>query len=103
MVSTQTYIGTELKFALTITAEGFSMDDDWFSIELKRGGKSVVTIPKNECIHDGEGNWYFTFDSRDFGTGTVTAIITALVPDEDFDDNLRTEVTKIDLINIKNV
>lgn len=96
------YIGTELKYAFTITAEGFSMEDDDFSIEVTNGRKSIV-IPKDECFKDEHDQWYFTFDSTLIGTGMIRAIFRAQVPDEDFDDNFRGEVAKVDLVYIKSL
>lgn len=93
--------GTEYKFAITITAEGFSMDQDDFEIKV-RGRRKTVTIPKEECIVDGEGQWYFTFDSAVTGGGLITAIVTAYVPDYDFPDDLRTEVEQVDLVYVPN-
>lgn len=102
MDANKAYIGTELKFAIAIEAEGFSMEDDNFTVELRCGLKSI-TLDKGDCIEDASGNWYITFDSRELGSGIVRAIITAYVPDDDFDDGFRTEVAKIDLIHINNL
>lgn len=96
----QTYVGTELKFAFTITASGFDIDDDDFEI-LVKGQRRSIRIPKDECFMDENDQWYFTFDTAQLGPGMVYAIITAYVPDEDFDDGVRKEVAKIDLVYIK--
>ena len=100
MAINQTYVGTELKFAFTIAASGFDMEEDNFQIQLK-GAKKSLLIPKEDCFTDDNDQWYFTFDSSKLGTGMVNAIFTAFVPDDDFEDGYRTEVTKIDLIYIK--
>ena len=96
------YIGTELKFIIEITADGFSMVDDNFTVLLKRGGVSRL-FEKGDLIQDDEDNFYVCFDSTDFGKGLITAVVTAYVPDEDFDDGFRTEVQKFDLIKIESV
>lgn len=88
------YYGTELKFLLTITAEGFSMDDDDFTVTLRNGNRSL-TLTKNDCIESG-GDWYIVFNSKDIGVGTISAVITAHVPDNDFPDGIRDEVYVID-------
>lgn len=98
----QAYIGTELKFILDITASGFSMVDDDFTVTLKRGS-TQHTFSKNDLVRDGEDNFYVCFDSSEFGKGVIDAIVTAYVPDSDFDDGLRTEVYKFKLINILGV
>jgi len=91
----KTYLGTELKYKVTITASGFSMDDDDWSVTISRG-KISKSFPKSECIH-GEDGWYVCFDTSELGAGQYIATITALVPDDDFPDGFRTEVQKITL------
>lgn len=97
-----TYIGTELKYAITITSPGFDMGKDNFEVTLKRGSKSLH-FTKDDLVVDEDGQYYVCFDSADLGTGMVAAVITAYVPDDDFPDGLRTEVYKMDLVIIKNV
>lgn len=87
-----------MKFKVEITATGFSMLEDDFNITLKRGGTSK-TYQKADLIF-GEDGFFLCFDTRDFGSGVLTAIITAYVPDDDFDDGLRTEVYKFDIMTI---
>ena len=93
------YLGTELKFLLKITADGFSMVDDDFTVTLKRGQVTKV-FTKDQLVQDENDRFYLCFDSAEFGKGLITATITAYVPDDDFDDGLRTEVQKIDLVTI---
>lgn len=96
------FFGTELKFIIEINADGFSMADDDFNITLKRGAFTKV-FQKGDLVQDEEDKFYLCFDSAEFGKGMISAIITAYVPDDDFDDGLRTEVQKIDLIRIDSV
>ena len=96
------YLGTKLKFLVEITAEGFSMVDNDFTVTLKRGSVTK-TFTKSELVQDDEDNFYVCFDSSEFGRGLITATITAYVPDEDFDDGIRTEVQKFDLVNVNPV
>lgn len=96
------YIGTELKFIIEITADGFSMVDNNFTVTLKRGSYSR-TFEKGDLVQDDEDNFYLCFDSSEFGKGLITAIIRAYVPDEDFDDGFRTEIQKFDLIKIESI
>lgn len=85
--------GTELKYQVVIAAEGFSMDNDDWSVTITRGRISQ-TFDKADCIH-GEGGWYVCFDTAVFGPGDYYATLTAYVPDSDFPDGLRTERKKI--------
>lgn len=94
----RTFLGTEVKFLVTIEADGFDMERDDFNITLKRGGSSLF-FEKADLVHD-ENSFYLCFDTKDLGSGVVTATITAYVPDNDFDDGLRTEVYKFDLMTV---
>lgn len=98
----QAFLGTELKFIVDIAASGFSMVDDDFTVTLRRGS-TKRTFKKDELVRDAEDNFYVCFDSAEFGKGVIDAIITAYVPDTDFDDGFRTEVYKFQLINILSV
>lgn len=94
-METKTYKGTELKFLVELECEGFDITRDDFNIEVVRGSVSQV-IQKAEMPHDEEG-YYLCFDTADFGTGVINAIITAYVPDTDFADGIRTEKLKVEL------
>lgn len=96
------YIGTELKFQIVLQSSGFSMVDDDFTIELRNGSKKLV-FDKNQLVHDEEDSFYLCFDTKDIGTGTVELVATAHVPDDDFDDGIRDEVTKVKLITINSL
>lgn len=90
----QIWNGTEVKMRLTIEAPGFSMDNDDFTIVLKCGGHSL-TFTKDDLVVDEHGNYIVCFDTAPFGSGSVDAVITAYVPDDDFNDGTRTEVLKL--------
>lgn len=92
------FYGSEMKYLVEITSPGFSMQTDDFKIELKRGGNSKVFM-KEDLVYR-EGNFYLCFDTTDFGPGTLTAIMTAYVPDDDFEDGIRTEVFKFDFMSV---
>lgn len=96
------FIGTELKYLVEIDAGGFSMVDDDFTVTIKRGSKQKV-FAKADLARDGEDKFYVCFDSSEFGTGLIQAVVTAYVPDTDFPDGLRTEVYLMDLVNVKKV
>ena len=97
-IQDRAYIGTEMKFKVEITAAGFSMVDDDFTITLKRG-TVTKTFEKSELVYNQDG-FFLCFDTSEFGTGVVTAIIRAEVPDNDFEDGYRTEVYKMDFMII---
>ena len=87
------YQGTELKFTLDIQSEGFDMADDDFKVVIKNT-KSSVEILKSDMILTEDEKYLFTIDTGVMGTGEYWISIFAYVPDDDFDDGLRTEVQK---------
>ena len=102
MTNEKAFIGTELKFKIDIEASGFSMVDDDFNIIIKKRNIEK-RFEKVDLVDDGQGNYYVCFDSAEFGTGTISAIVTAYVPDTDFPDGFRTEVFEMDLVTINKV
>lgn len=93
------YLGTELKYQLNITATGFSMTDDNFTVDIVRG-PNRIHFEKADLVSDGEGHYFVCFDSTPLGAGVASIIGTAYVPDEDFSDGLRTEVRKAELVTL---
>lgn len=89
------YKGTEVKFLIELECEGFDITRDDFNVEIVRGSVSQL-IEKADMPHDDDG-YYLCFDTADFGTGVICAIITAFVPDTDFADGFRTEKLKVEL------
>ena len=94
--------GTGFKFAVTFNVEGFDMDEDNWTITLKRGSKKLVFTSENS-IQDDQGQWYICFDSTLLGSGSIEIIGDAEVPDDDFEGGIRHEVMKYKLINIQRV
>lgn len=95
------YLGTELKFLVEIEAGGFSMENDDFTVTIKRGSKQKVFEKADLARVDDK--FYVCFDSAELGSGMIQAIVTAYVPDTDFPDGLRTEVFVMDLLNVNRV
>ena len=102
------YSGTEAKYLIEITADGFSMVDDDFTVEIVRGPNhqffaKADLVDEEYQEEDADHNtvtkhrYYVCFDTATLGAGTVYAIVTAYVPDMDFSDGLRTEVYKVEL------
>ena len=111
MIYDSSFYGTEVKFIVEINSPGFDMVRDDFEIDLKRGSTTrhfdksdLITETTTETVDGVEvekTNYFLCFDTKDFGKGIITAIITAHVPDTDFPDNIRDEVDKFDFFNVK--
>lgn len=102
---------SDRKYLLEINAVGFSMDTDDFDVVLKRGSKSLIfhkddlvvepyTVVENNITIE-KNHYYVCFATDDFGPGDVTVVVTAYVPDTDFDSGFRREVDKFNLVNVK--
>ena len=96
------YVGTDLKFAISISSPGFDITEDDFTVDIRRGPKQIH-FEKEELIEDESGQYYVCFDTTELGSGLIEAIITAHVPDDDFDDGIRTEVAKVKLLIARRV
>ena len=94
------WVGTDLKFAIEITADGFDMDDDDYSIVLRCGLKTME-LTKSDIVEGGNGEHLLLVDTTQFPSGTLRMVVYAKVPDEDYDSNVRREVAVKDLCIIK--
>lgn len=97
------YVGTDLKFKIDITAEGFDQTQDDFEIKVVCGSKTQI-ITQDDIVEDEDGQ-YILIDTSQFNTGLVKLIVTAKVPDENFNEfpwnGYRREVTVHELCYIK--
>ena len=94
------WVGTGLKFAVNITAEGFSMEEDDFKVEFRCGRKKLELSKEDMSIGE-DGAFIANVDTSLLGVGTLSVITTAYVPDEDWDGGLRTEIDKQDILIIE--
>jgi hypothetical protein len=90
------FIGTELKLNINIEPMGeVTMDDyDWF-VEVYCSAKRIVVIKKQDAIRIDDNNYVVLVDSAELGAGELKCKIYAHIPDSDFEDNTRTEVSMI--------
>lgn len=96
------YDGSDLKILVELTASGFDMFRDDWSVGIKCGNKIVKTIPKSEAIQHEDG-WFVTVRADDLRPGKIEVVGYAQIPDEDFDDGIRNEVDKDDLLTYSKV
>lgn len=96
----QAILGSERKFAVEIMAEGFSMDDNDFSLSIMKGRNSVKDIPKSELVVE-DGTWLLCVDTSEIGVGNFDLAVFAEVPDSHFPDRRRTEIERVPLLNVR--
>lgn len=92
------FLGTELKLNINIEPIGeMSMSDYDFNIELICGSfkKRNIVINKMDAKMVDDNNYIVCFDTTDLGVGNLICRVTAYIPDGDFKDGKRTEVTEI--------
>jgi hypothetical protein len=122
-------IGDEVKFAINITAPGFSMDDDDFEIEVStpkasvRASKREPTVDllifrepelgsdsdssdssSSDSSSPGEtqpGTWYAIVDMSKLSPGEVRVIATAHVYDPQANDGIRNMIAVTTLGTLK--
>ena len=79
--------GTDLKYKVEATLEGFSQDsDDWQVTVINKYGRVIAHFPKEKMTRAKDG-WYFALNA--LPAGEYVAIFKARVPDSDFDDGYR--------------
>lgn len=93
------FLGTELKLNLHIEPiKDLTMKDYDFTVEaycssrkslvLKKVGSNIKELDSN--------NYILLINTAEVGPGILKCKVTALLPDTDFKDNIRTEVSIID-------
>ena len=95
------YYGTSIKFGLELTAEGFSMNSDDFSLEATNGAQSVLGNKTNAGT-DGNmivykdqqsDSWFVILNTLPFTSkGDLKLIATALIPDSYAQEAIRKEI-----------
>lgn len=100
------YIGTDLKFQITVTADGFDQATDEYKVDLYCGdaysGCSHITIPSSDIVED-DGDYFMLVETSRLKPGKLTMVLTAYVEDNDFPAGVRKEVVVQDLAVIKSV
>lgn len=99
MANNYTYIGEELKYAVQLTAQGFSMETDDFEIVASVGTRKV-TYKKADLIRS-EGTFYVVIDTSKFRKGDLYLTAYAYVPDADMPDGTRVEIDRQKVTTLK--
>lgn len=96
----QAILGSEKKFSVEVIAEGFSMENNEFSLRIMKGHNVVKEIAKSDLVVE-EGTWLLCVDTAELGAGTFDLAVTAEVPDSHFPDLMRTEIERVQLLNVR--
>ena len=72
------YVGSGLKWAVNMTCEGFSMDDDDWKIIITRGKNTVEYTKANSIKDEAEDQWYISVDTLALGAGQCYITFVAL-------------------------
>lgn len=100
------FLGTEMKLSVEIEPMGhLTMDDYDFTVEIYCSTKRVLSFKKEDCIRVNAWNYLVLVDTEALGGGDVKCKVTAYLPDSDFEDMVRTEVSCVDtgITIVKNV
>ncbi len=95
------YVGSDLKWAVSMTCEGFDMNEDDWKIIVSRGSRSVEYTNETAIYDDQADQWYICVDTTALGPGKAIITFVAYVPDSDILGGVRTEIAEYDLINIR--
>ena len=97
------WVGTGLKFAVTITAEGFDQEEDDWKVVFQCGRNTLELTKADMSISDDGEKLTFiaNVDTSLLGAGTLSVTTYAYVPDTDWDSGYRVEVDKQDILDIK--
>ena len=94
-------LGTECKVKLTLPPiSGINPYGYDFDVELYVNPNKRCVVNKYSCfpIEGSEGEFVVPFDSAKVGVGEMNVELVAYVPDEFFEDKLRTERVRIESV-----
>lgn len=95
------YTGSDLKYQITITADGFSQDCDNYDITFYCGSTEMHFNQDDVISRDGK--FYLPIPAASLQPGLVKMVITAYVPDSDFPGSVRKEVAVHNLGRLKKI
>ena len=84
------YTGEDLKYLITPTAQGFNPETDDWTVEIVCGRQRIKKNGRDLKTAETEGSYLITFNSEKM-LGDVICIVTANIPDTDFQSGVRKE------------
>lgn len=90
--------GTELKFNLNIQpVSEISMSAfDFYVAAYSRGTAQRSVVQKHDCTKVDNDNYTVPIDTASLGLGLLILDVYAFIPDQDFPDDSRTEICRIE-------
>lgn len=89
-------VGTEIKINVHVEPiDNYHMEDYDFTCTFYIIGKRSVSLKKVDMIRIDKDNYIACIDSTKVGYGNLMMRIVAYIPDNDFNDLLRTEVAAV--------
>ena len=95
MADERYYVGEDLKFQITLTAEGFDQASDKYNIDFYCG-KQEKHFTEADIIPGTEG-FFLLIPTSGMQPGMMKLIVTVFIPDEHFASGFRKEVESISL------
>ena len=99
MVDNGYYIGSDLKFQIDLTANGFDQNKDNYTIDFYCGDKIMHFTQDHVISHD--GHFYLPVPTDSLDPGLLRIVVTAYVPDSDFSEGIRKEIAVRNLKYLK--
>lgn len=91
-MASEYYQGVGLKIQIDISVDGFNQETDPYTIDIYCNGEKAVTYNQEDMRPDGDGHWLLPLPTDDLPEGKLYLVVTALVPDEDFEGGIRKEI-----------
>lgn len=85
--------GSDIKLLVKITGMGFDQSVNDYTIDIYNAGNKI-TFHQSDLRSDSEGNYYLPIPRTELQPGTLTMVVTGVVPDSDFQSGVRVEVAK---------
>ena len=98
-MESKVFSGTEIKLNIHIDPiNGVTMDEYDFEVELICGSfkRQSLIVKKEETRRVDSDNYLVCVDTKSMGVGRLICRVSAFLPDGDFKDGKRTEISEVD-------
>ena len=95
--------GTDVKFKIAIDAEDFNIETDNIRLIVYIGGAEAKVYEKTDLVYIEEQGYFLCIETKDFETGQYDIVTQLDIPDPAFEDNIRTEIYRNNLVFVKPV